>query len=402
MSTDDPTPCALVKQNSAANCERDVSFFCNATAMFVTRGCRGFFQCGNAHAVTQCGKWAIVNGEQVSYPSGRNCTCLSLSEPAQSRSQSPCIPMVWAATTTNSQDTRAWSRMQATAWDLLTSGLVKRLTINFWDGVFPHALDGRHAITISEPAGIAQALNRSVMPSRVKLPAGGTELQMTTIEGAKGLFFKRVILPVAAFPFDFILLFDVDMEVRPTAFPLEQMIKHMRISGASMMQPTITSRLARPKRQTGFGEPGVRSTDWPHLRVSSWSGDCMLETVAAIEVQAALIRRDAWNFIYTIDLTSRSDRLLYRSANGLQVQWCEHLRGTAAFRGRRSCVVARHLTMVHNDWRQIDVYNRTAQARARNPEYALNPQPLHGEDWQTRCLSVDQLNSMADGDDFGC
>jgi len=265
------TPCELVQHLGRPPCIEGRSFACTATSVWAGNGCRGFFRCGSAQTIVRCG------------PS-ENCSCPSIpgsvrDRPERGRHQRPCsAPRVWAATSTHSSSMAAWQLLRGTAGALLSTRLVRRFTINFWDGRLPPDLSSKGD-------------DRAVPP----------QLQLSTVPGAKGLFFKQVLTPVATFGFQYIYLFDADMHTSLTVFPLGHFFETMALSGALAMQPTITRRLppGPVHRHTAadpctpanadacFGARGGRSTDWPHLRSGTWDGECMLEVVVGVELQAA-------------------------------------------------------------------------------------------------------------------
>lgn len=372
--------CSLVQQLSGSACVFGESFFCTSSVLWVRKGCRGFFRCGPVHGVVACGPHR-----------GPNCTCpadhdSTAVQHGRHRHVRGCQRhgAVWAGTSTHSRDALLPS-LQSTAALLLSSHLIQRVTINFWDG---RKADG--------------------MPSTTS-EIGGIDIRYTAIAGAKGLFFKRVFTASATLPFELIYLFDADMQTSPVVFPLAHFLSLMRLTRASVMQPSITMREPRtapprgictpqsdPDSDACFGKRGVRSTDWPHLRVKTWSGACVIETVQAVELQATVFRRDAWSYLHAAELMSRPDSLLSASDNGLSVNWCGGVRAAAAgLGGRRSCVITRHVGMVHSDQRQIETFNLTSVIRRRYNEYSSFARDLTREDKLQACLTIDQLHAMA-------
>lgn len=264
-----PPRCVLVSQSSATPCILGKTFSCYADAVQVRDGCRGYFMCGSALSVTNCA--------YNTWNASGHCPCIAREEDdaaLELLTRKSCAPRVWAGVSTHSLDRPTWLHLRGTLLALLSQQVVQRATVNFWDGALPAAAD---------------------------LPLRSPALRFSLVAGAKGLFFKRVFTPSAVFFFELIFLFDADMHVAPAVFPLSHLFELMASTGSLLLQPSIVpaQKVEPPKKRCPnpadandcLGLRGSRSTDWPHLRGRGWTGDCVMEAVPAVEVQATVITR---------------------------------------------------------------------------------------------------------------
>ena len=415
-------PCRVVEQESLTPCVWNTSYGCVGSStdaevkahVWVKGGCRAVFACGEAARVS-CGGYktrcscrasrgprprsaataallaadhriiGVANPLLVGTPRYATSSASQESGLSRSRHGMGCRPYrVWMGTQVHAADVVTWEKVRAAADDFLSSTprIVTRVTVNLWGGL-PLPTDAKNTSDTS----------------------GEPQLQIVSYDGARSYYWWRVFTPDVVASFDYLWLTDADMEIAPALFPLSHLVHVAAVTGVNIIQPSVTSmrgpRCQRSERSSAGGcdalsiklAPGTRATDWPHLRSRKWFGDCLVQMTTGVEAMSLLFRAAAWALIHDEVLQPKPRALLKSTSFGISNTYCELVRH--GLPGRRPCAVARHITMIHADTRDMDTHHLTQERRS----------PVGATGWQhfapalpaflMYCLSAANLSAMA-------
>ena len=206
--------------------------------------------------------------------------------------------------------------------------IMRRITVNFFDGNLDEMCHSP--------------------PSR--------KILCTSVQGMKGLFWKRVFTPEAVAEFTHIWFFDSDMEVWP--FDLLNVVDTMRALGAPIAQPAILKSHVRSETASGrFADlrteghvsaivNGVTRADVP------LDSDCVAIQVPYVEVTTPVFEAAIWGAFNAEVLSQWPDSELSRTVWMIDSIWC----GYAGQRFKRAvpCIVVRTSQIIHGDTRTLD------------------------------------------------
>ena len=117
-------------------------------------------------------------------------------------------------------------------------------------------------------------------PGLVGRFAPPSQVEGTWVPGMKTLFWKRVLTPQRTHRLRAVWLFDCDIAVHPSAFPLGQLVGVLRATRASLMQPSVRAL--------------VHGTYHTWLRVRNAHMSCQATTAQFVEMQTPLFTGETW------------------------------------------------------------------------------------------------------------
>ena len=171
------------------------------------------------------------------------------------------------AGTVHSRD-RQHMQIMRSAFALCSQYQQLTVVMNHFDDPVPaHAPRGLHAL----------------IPQFEKL-AGHNRLGTTWIPGMKGLFWKLVLTPAFVQRFSAVWMFDSDVAVHPSIFPLGSLMGVLSGTGASLLQPSI--RAQWDGTYHGF------------LRVKHAHMSCLATTAKFVELMIPIFRMEAWAAVH--------------------------------------------------------------------------------------------------------
>mmetsp|Transcript_66270 Transcript_66270/g.110097 ORF Transcript_66270/g.110097 Transcript_66270/m.110097 type:complete len:613 (-) Transcript_66270:258-2096(-) len=188
------------------------------------------------------------------------------------------------------------------------------------------------------------------------LASTGLVINMTTFPQFKGYVWRKLAPPSVAVQYDYIWLFDDDLQIDRRSFALPNVLYAIALINASIAQPSI---------QADERHGQYRSTDWARLRFSrkmrvdehglmqnqSQQIGVVAELASKIEVMTPIIRSDVWRRGVLPVLNAIPEDIISRSIGQIGAAWC----GLAA-RVRQNapaCVVVR-FPILHKNTRSMD------------------------------------------------
>ena len=165
-------------------------------------------------------------------------------------------------------------------------------------------------------------------------------IEGTNIPGMKTLFWRRVLTPERVRSAALVWVFDCDIAVHPSVFPLGQLAGTLFNTNATLLQPSIRAL--------------VHGTYHPWLRVRPTHMSCVATTAPWVEMQTPLFSADAWSVFHTRMLSIVKDEHLAVSDFGIDITWCALL--ADAFPARPTCLVLPAETATHINSHAIEKY----------------------------------------------
>lgn len=146
-------------------------------------------------------------------------------------------------------------------------------------------------------------------------------------------------------------VFDCDIAVHPSVFPLGQVVGLMRATRATVLQPAIRAQ--------------VHGTYHTWLRVRQTHPSCVATTAGWVEMQTPIFSGDAWARLHEGVFALVPDAAMSESDFGLDLVWCAFLRD--AFPSRPACLVTPAEAATHLNSHAIERYmTTTVKSRARS------------------------------------
>mgnify|MGYP006143845461 CR=1 FL=1 len=173
-----------------------------------------------------------------------------------------------------------------------------------------------------------------------------TRIRTTFTPGMKTLFWKLELGRLDASSTRVVWLFDADLAIAPSVFPLAQLVGALHATGASALQPSVQ----------GWTRGSVHAS----LRPRSVHMSCHATTARFLELQTPIFRADAWSAIHAEVLARIPDAHLAASDHGLDQVWCSLL--SRALPRRPACVILPGIVATHLDDRQIERHMTKADA----------------------------------------
>ena len=166
------------------------------------------------------------------------------------------------------------------------------------------------------------------------------QVEGTWVPGMKTLFWHKYLTPERTQHLDFVWVFDCDIAVHPSTFPLGQLAGILKASRATVLQPSIQAL--------------VHGTFHPWLRVRKAHMSCLATTAQWVEMQTPLFAGDAWAAFHRKVLSIIPEEGLATSDFGLDIIWCAFLR--EAFPKRPTCLVTPSFSATHLNSHAIEAY----------------------------------------------
>ena len=174
-------------------------------------------------------------------------------------------------------------------------------------------------------------------PPRAAQYNASSSIELTFVAGLKSIFWKRVLTPARVRSFEVVWLFDADIAVHPSVFPLATSVSVLLELGASIMQPAIR----------GWGmttHHGWLQHRWTHL-------SCAVTTARFVEIMTPMWRQDAWSAFHEAVLMRMPDDRLATLDYCLDLVWCA---AVSTFRPRApACVVTPGDAAMHRHTKTI-------------------------------------------------
>ena len=111
-----------------------------------------------------------------------------------------------------------------------------------------------------------------------------TQIEGTNIPGMKTLFWRRVLTPDRVQSAALVWVFDCDIAVHPSVFPLGQLAGTLFNTRATLLQPSIRAL--------------VHGTYHTWLRVRSTHMSCVATTAQWVEMQTPIFSAAAWTVFH--------------------------------------------------------------------------------------------------------
>ena len=192
-----------------------------------------------------------------------------------------------------------------------------RLSINVFDA-------DAHGATV-EAGGLRCAPAEAPLP----LPSCAERELVTTVEGMKALYWKRVLTPAATAAYEFVWLFDND--IAADELDLAALARVVRDSGVPLIQPRIK-----------YQGTGADLHQFAHLRAETAppAAECAAVSTNYIDPQTPFMSAEAWAFVHAQLLGVADDKVLYDTDWGIPDHWCRLLSAQylGANRGGKACV----------------------------------------------------------------
>ena len=157
------------------------------------------------------------------------------------------------------------------------------------------------------------------------------QLEGTAVAGMKTLFWYRYLTPARTRHLKAVWVFDCDIAVHPSVFPLGQLAGVMAATRATVLQPSIQAL--------------VHGTYHPWLRVRKAHMSCLATTAQWVEMQTPLFAGDAWARFHEKVLSIIPEKGLATSDFGLDIIWCAFLKDE--FPTRPACLVTPSASATH-------------------------------------------------------
>ena len=162
----------------------------------------------------------------------------------------------------------------------------------------------------------------------------------TWVPGMKTLFWYKFLTPERTQHLDLVWVFDCDIAVHPSVFPLGQLAGVLRWTRATILQPSIQAL--------------VHGTYHPWLRVKKAHMSCLATTAQWCEMQTPLFAGDAWARFHRKVLSIIPEEGLVTSDFGLDIIWCAFLKDE--FPTRPACLVTPMTSATHLNSHAIETY----------------------------------------------
>ncbi|KAL1504936.1 hypothetical protein AB1Y20_008703 [Prymnesium parvum] len=166
------------------------------------------------------------------------------------------------------------------------------------------------------------------------------QMEATSVPGMKTLFWRRILTPERVRSFSLVWVFDCDIAVHPSIFPLGILAGTLTSLRATLLQPSIRAQ--------------VHGTYHTWLRVRPAHMSCVATTAQWVELQTPVFAVDAWVEFHTKMLSVVKDEDLAVSDFGIDVTWCGLL--AAAFPGRPTCLVLPADPAIHINTHSIEKF----------------------------------------------
>ena len=153
--------------------------------------------------------------------------------------------------------------------------------------------------------------------------AQGTRLNVSWIPGMKVLFWRKVLTTERTSGLDALWLFDSDVAVHPSVFPLGMLVAALHSTNATILQPAVRGEILGSYHRS--------------LKTSLTHMSCLATTTKMVELMTPIFAADAWAFVLTEIISIWSDDEAGASAYGLDVVWCHAI--ARVFLGRPTCLV---------------------------------------------------------------
>ena len=206
------------------------------------------------------------------------------------------------------------------------------VVVNHFDDPVPtHAPHGRHA---SVP--------------QFEKTADHDRVGTTWIPGMKVLFWKLVLTPAYVQRFEAVWMFDSDVAIHPSIFPLGSLMGVLAATGANLLQPSIRAK--------------VHGTYHGFLRVKNAHLSCMATTAKFVELMIPVFRMEAWAAVHRRMFSRLADEDLARSDHGIDLTWCALL--SSEIPDRPPCLVTPSISALHTDTHRIERFMNASTAQA--------------------------------------
>lgn len=193
------------------------------------------------------------------------------------------------------------------------------------------------------------------------------------VTGNKPIHWLRHLPPAATVGFEFVWLFDSDLDVG--SFDLGRAVAIMRWSSALVGQPCISA------------PPGNRSTYYAFLRCSlstSQAVSCLAQHVRLVEQMSPIFSTAAWARVHSKLLSVLPESYLAKADYGLDLTWCRMLELSDAVDSRTPCVLLVNVSISHFSTRSKGLLHQAPEQtllfrelRQRFPAFTSNYSGAH-------------------------
>lgn len=227
-----------------------------------------------------------------------------------------------------------------------------RIAVNFYDKSVPH------------------------MPLK-SIVRADDRIDPTWMPGMRTVHWKRYLTPERVASFDVVWLFDCDLGVHPSIFPLGHIVGTLSATNATMLQPSIRAQ--------------VHGTYHSGLRVRQTHMGCLATTAKFVESQSPVFRSDAWAAFHRGVLSQISYDDLAVSDYGLDLTWCGAM--AAYFPKQPTCLVVPQTAIAHfltySSNRHVGTSERTCKGtcttlRKGFPQFWQNFSHHTGRCWEVK------------------
>lgn len=211
------------------------------------------------------------------------------------------------------------------------------------------------SLSVAFPTAIRFHINDYGHDQTGTLPctANGTEgsrpIMISRVAGSKAMLWRAVLTAEYTSPYEYIWLFDSDLEISASHFHLAHVLGVLESTRAPLLQPTTI-----PSRAGGA------STHWHNLQLQPdlVNSGCLVRTTPLVEVQSPFFRRRVWQGFYR-DVLSQLPHELLHACDWLDAVMCPYARsfpiarhhnalgGTAAQCGQ--CLITQGALLTHVD-----------------------------------------------------
>ena len=234
------------------------------------------------------------------------------------------------AGTVHSRD-KQYLQIMHSAFALCSQYQQLTVVMNHFDDPIPaHAPRGRHALV-----------------PQFEKTADGDRVGTTWIPGMKVLFWKLVLTPAYVQRFNAVWMFDSDVAVHPSIFPLGSLMGVLSGTGASLLQPSIRAK--------------VHGTYHGFLRVKHAHMSCMATTAKFVELMIPMFRMEAWAAVHRRIFARLADEDLIRSDYGIDLTWCALV--ASEIPDRPPCLVTPSISALHTNTHRIERFLNSSYLR---------------------------------------
>jgi hypothetical protein len=167
-----------------------------------------------------------------------------------------------------------------------------------------------------------------------------SRLEGNSIPGMKTLFWKIYLTPSRTKHLEAVWIFDCDIAVHPSVFPLGQLVGALTATRATVLQHSMQAL--------------VHGTYHTWLRVRKAHMSCMATTAQWVEMQTPIFSGDAWARFHTRVLSIVPDEGLASSDFGVDITWCALLQDE--FPNRPTCLVTPAIAATHLNSHAIEKF----------------------------------------------